>query len=237
MSDIGGAPSHAAPHTAPHATRHAAPHAPTRGRDRLPVVLWLVAGLAIGASTWLGAAALHPDAANRLQIVNRWLVRVGLPFFLAAFVASPLARLRPSAYARRLVRERRGIGVAWAMIHLTHATAVLVLFRADAESIPPAVVLIVGGAGFALTAAMAVTSNDASQRMLGRGWGRLHRTGIWYLAFIYAYTYLGRVLEAPTAWPMIALSMLLAIAGLRAVAWQRRRRRRAPAVASAAEAR
>jgi DMSO/TMAO reductase YedYZ heme-binding membrane subunit len=84
---------------------------------------------------------------------------------------------------------------------------------------------------------MAATSNDASQRLLGRGWGRLHRTGIWYLAFIYAYTYLGRVREAPAVWPALALATMLAIAALRAVAWQRKRRTRALAPSGPAPAR
>jgi len=200
---------------------------PGARRDRLPPALWLGAGLAIGASVWLGIATAQPPGPEVLPMVNRWLVRAGLPFFCLAFAAAPLARLRPSAATRRLVRERRGLGLCWAMIHLTHAAAIMSMWRGDAGTVPPAFVVAFGGTGFVLTAAMAATSSDAAQRALGRGWGRLHRTGIWYLMFIYAYSYLGRVLEAPTPWAALALALMLGLVGLRAVAWWGRRRGRA----------
>ena len=66
---------------------------------------------------------------------------------------------------------------------------------------------------------------DATE-LLDRGWGRLHRTGIWYLMFIYAYTYLGRVLEAAAPWPVFALTLMLALVGLRFGVWWSRRRAR-----------
>jgi len=192
--------------------------------DRWPPAAWLVAGLAIGAATWGGIAATQPAGPELLPTVNRWLVRVGLPFFCLAFAAGPLVRVHRSAFTTRLLRERRGLGLAWAMIHLTHAVAVLALFDANAENVPPAFVLAFGGTGFALTAAMAATSSDAAQRALGRGWGRLHRTGLWYLMFIYFYTYLGRVLEAPSPWFVAVFAFLSGLVGLRAGLWLRRRK-------------
>ncbi len=193
-------------------------------RDRLPPALWLAAGVAIGASVWLGIVTTQPAEPDVMGMVNRWLVRAGLPFFCLAFAASSLARLWPSPFTRRLLRERRGLGLAFAMIHLTHAAAVMSTWPGAAENVPPAFVIAFGGTGFALTAAMAATSSDAAQRALGRGWGRLHRTGIWYLMFLYAYTYLGRVLEDAAPWPVFALALMLGLVGLRFGVWWRRRR-------------
>lgn len=205
----------------------------THRPERWPPAAWLAVGVLIGAATWGGIAATQPAGAELLPTVNRWLVRVSLPFFLVAFAATPIARLRPSALARRAVRERRGLGLAWAAIHLTHAVAILAMFEADAENVPPPTVLIFGGAGFALTLAMALTSNDASQRALGRGWRRLHRTGLWYLVFIYVLTYYGRVTESATPWFVFALSALVGISGLRAFVWWRRRSKPGPTAAAA----
>jgi len=201
-----------------------------RGDRRWPPSAWLILGLAAGMATWLGIVATQPPGDDVLPTVNRWLVRLGYPLFLAAFVATPALRLWPGAFTRRLVRERRGIGLAWAMIHLTHATAVLAAFEARGESMTPTVENVVGGFGFVLTAAMAATSNDAAMRRLGRGWRRLHGTGLWYLAFIYALSYGGRVAAQGEPWPVLAFSLITVGAALRArVAW----RGRAPVAAPA----
>jgi DMSO/TMAO reductase YedYZ heme-binding membrane subunit len=38
---------------------------------------------------------------------------------------------------------------------------------------------------------MAATSTDGAQRRLGRAWGTLHTVGIYYLWFIFLFTYMG----------------------------------------------
>ncbi len=196
-----------------------------RPRGRWPVGGWLVAGLAIGVAVWVGIAQATPQGVDPLPVVNRWLVRAGLPFFVLLFAAGPIARLRATPWTRRLVRERRGVGLCWAMIHLTHAAAIMASWGGEGGELPDAVTLVVGGFGFVLTALLAATSNDASQRALGRRWVRLHRTGIWYLMFIYVVSYAGNVAEQPTAWKTIALALMLGLVGLRAAAWWLRRRR------------
>jgi DMSO/TMAO reductase YedYZ heme-binding membrane subunit len=192
-------------------------------RDRFPPLGWLALGVCVGATVWLGIARSMPAGPDVLPTVNRWLVRVGLPLFFAAFAASSLARLWPSPFTRRLVRERRGLGVAWAAIHLTHALAILSTWRGEGGEVPPLRDVAIGGLGFAFTFAMLVTSTDAAQRALGRGWSRLHRTGIWLLAFIYAASYAGNLASEPTLWKAIALGTLLGLVALRFVAWRRGR--------------
>ena len=185
---------------------------------RLSSTLWLGLGLVIAAAVWLGVALTHSPGADSLHFLNRWLVRVSLPFFMLAFSASSWARLWPSPFTRRLLRERRGFGLAWAAIHLTHAAAILVLFESTDET-RDALTLVAGGFGFVLTLAMALTSTDAAVRRLGsQNWQLLHRFGIRYLMFIYLFTYAGAVAEGGSAWKVVALSLLLALVGLRIAA-------------------
>ena len=199
------------------------PSASAPGRDRWPPALWLAGGVVVGAGVWLGIAATQPADAELLPTVNRWLVRAGLPLFWLAFGASSFARLWPGPFTRRLVRERRGIGIAWATIHLTHALAIMASWRGEEGGVPAFGEVAIGGLGFVFTAAMLLTSSDAAQRALGRGWSRLHRTGIWYLAFIYTASYSGNLAEEPTPWKAIALATMLGLVGLRFVAWRRGR--------------
>jgi len=192
---------------------------------RLHPGIWLGLGLMLAAATWIAVSLGDARGLKALHLLNRSLVRVSLPFFVLAFSASSLARLWPSPFTRRLLRERRGFGLAWAAIHLTHAAAIVTLWGSGGE-LPDRVTAVFGGLGFVLTLAMALTSSDAAVRWLGaRSWKRLHTFGIRYLMFIYLFSYGGRVAEgADTAWPAIALGTLLALVALRIAAGLRTRR-------------
>ena len=203
--------------------------APKSSQARLSPTIWLGIGCLLAAGLWLGIAAVQPKGAESLQLLNRWLVRFGLPFFVLAFSASSLARLWPSPFTKRLLRERRGFGLAYAAIHLTHAAAIVVLWSAT-DMGPEMPAVAVGGLGFVLTLAMALTSTDAAvKRMGGRNWRRLHTFGIRYLMFIYLVSYGGGAAEG-NPWKIVAFALLLGLVGLRVAAgWKGRMARRAPA--------
>src|SRR5262249_1081223 len=85
----------------------------------------------------------------------------------------------------------------------------------------PMVTKVFGGLGFVLLAAMAATSNDASQRALGRGWNVLHLAGVYVLWVDFIFTYMGTATRSP-----FHAVMTLAFAGafvVRALAWSSRR--------------
>ena len=192
---------------------------------RLNPTIWLGLGCLLAASIWLFVAVQHPRGADSLHFLNRWLVRFSLPFFMLAFSASSWARLWPSPGTKRLLRERRGFGLAWAALQLTHAVAILVLFEATDES-RDGVTLAFGGFGFVLTLAMALTSSDAAVRRMGaRNWQRLHRFGIRYLMFIYLFTYGGAAAAGEGVWPVVALVGLLGLVGLRVASGLKMRRK------------
>jgi sulfoxide reductase heme-binding subunit YedZ len=185
---------------------------------RLHPAVWIAFAGSLSAITWIWVDMTQPPGEDALHLLNRSLVRVGLPFFIAAFCASSLALLRPNDVTRRLLRERRGIGLAWATVHLTHAAAILRLISIEQAPFVPDVGFAGGTIGFLFTIAMVATSNDASQRRMGQAWGRLHRYGIRYLMFIYVFSYVGRVASGPEVWPRIAMAILLAAIGLRVAA-------------------
>lgn len=97
---------------------------------------------------------------------------------IATLAVTPLRLVFPGRrWTAWLARQRRYLGVAtfgYAAFHL----AVYLVRKAD-----PALIageglkleLLTGWIAFALIAALAATSNDASVRWLGRGWGTLHK--------------------------------------------------------------
>ena len=78
---------------------------------------------------------------------------------------------------------------------------------------------------------MALTSNNASQRRLGRTWHRLHLVGMHYVWFIFAFTYYGRLAggregatEDLSQVGAIGFTMCLAALAIRTAAFWRSKR-------------
>jgi DMSO/TMAO reductase YedYZ heme-binding membrane subunit len=112
--------------------------------------------------------------------------------FLPAFAASALRRLRPAPLTQWLVANRRYLGLSVAASHFWHLIAIVAFVRLYSGDNPvPRVTVVFGGAGFVFLALMAATSNDASQRALGRAWGWLHRVGLYVVWLDFIFTYMG----------------------------------------------
>ena len=145
--------------------------------------------------------------------------------FLPAFAASALRRLRPSPVTNWLVRNRRFLGLSVAASHFWHLVAIVAFVRLYSSGQPvPQITLVFGSAGFVFLALMAATSNDASQRALGRAWDWLHKIGLYIVWLDFIFTYMGTA----TVVPFHAV-MTLSFAGawvLRILAYADERRRR-----------
>ncbi|HPG24261.1 MAG: hypothetical protein H6748_11405 [Spirochaetaceae bacterium] len=171
-----------------------------------------VAGLVAGTLALNGLGELGWRTATRLS------ARLAFPFFLTAFVASPLARLWPTDWSRGLRRRRRSIGVAYATLQTGHALVILQLARLDDTTLGLGVETVIGGLGIALAIAMGLSSNDAAVRALGgRRWIALHRTGMVVIFLIYLSSYGGRFAADPAAW-WPGFGALVAALGLRGAA-------------------
>lgn len=180
-------------------------------------------GISLAVSLVVALATLLLNGNGELgwRAVTRLTAQVAFPLFLAAFLASSLARLWPGPRTRALLARRRALGLAFATAQTVHGIAILLLARFHAgtsESVlAPDPALYGGALGFVLMFAMAATSNDAAQRRLGGpAWRALHRSGQIVLFVIYCVTYGGRVANDAAYWPGAAL--LVAAAGLRIAA-------------------
>ncbi len=114
-----------------------------------------------------------------------------------------------------------------AVSHLIHGCAIVSLFTAFPGAYQTnAITLAGGGLGFVFIALMAATSSDAAFQKLGRArWTLLHRTGIWYLWFIFAFTF---VPDPSRGWDALHagfVSAFVAAPLVRAAAWMKTRRR------------
>ena len=113
-------------------------------------------------------------AMDMLQPTGEWSAR----FMIAAMLLSPLlSLLGPRIWLTWLIQRRRALGVAafaYAVLHLVF----YVIDMGNLDDILAeflALGIWTGWAAMLLFVPLAVTSNDASMRMLKKGWKRLQR--------------------------------------------------------------
>jgi sulfoxide reductase heme-binding subunit YedZ len=184
---------------------------------RTPVIVGLAAAgcLAIGLANSALQGGWDVDGALAgSRITSRW----AFVFFIAAFSASSLAKLWPGGWRTALLRRRRGVGLSFAASHFVHAgfflTAIFV-FGAERSLIT----FIFGGLAYLFIAAMAATSNDASVKTLGpRRWKLLHQVGGWYIVFIFANSYVGRLVGDKPLLGAFGTGLIVLAVGLRIAA-------------------
>lgn len=166
---------------------------------------------------------LHPDVEG-LRLVIRATARTSLVLFALAFSAAAMAQLAPSEATRWQRRNRRYLGVSFAVSHLIHLAALIVLARTDNQlfwALTTPANIVLAGAAYLFMAAMTVTSFDRTAAWLGsRRWRLLHLVGGWYIWVSFAVAVGKRVPQGPVYWAMMAL--LVAVAVVRLVAMSRR---------------
>jgi sulfoxide reductase heme-binding subunit YedZ len=182
-------------------------------------------------AVWL--ASMRGFEVEGVRMVIRYTARTSLLLFCLAFSASALHRLWPGAFTRWQLRNRRYLGLSFAVSHLIHAVAIVCfavmappLFR---EATSPAS-FIFGGIGYAFIIAMAATSCDATAHAIGpRAWRILHTSGVYYLWVQFMISFGMRIPTMPNyVW---LLAPLLAVMALRIVAALQARRIRTPSAA------
>ena len=148
----------------------------------------------------------------------RATARTSLVLFALAFSAAALVQLVPSEATRWQRRNRRYLGVSFAVSHAIHLAALIALARTDnalfwALTTPATIVL--AGTAYLFIAAMTATSFDRTAAWLGaRRWRLLHLVGGWYIWMSFAVAVGKRVPQGPVYWAMTALVIAVAVARL-----------------------
>jgi methionine sulfoxide reductase heme-binding subunit len=148
--------------------------------------------LGLSASALVASAVLKAQEGEFWHFATRWTARAAFVMLLLVFVSRPL-RLPWVSLARR------HWGLGFAVCHGIHLVCITV-YTLQAHLEYGAATLIGGGLGFVFTALLALTSSDAWQRRLGRAWGRLHLTGLYYLWLIFTLNYVGRLSDPEGFW-------------------------------------
>jgi DMSO/TMAO reductase YedYZ heme-binding membrane subunit len=162
------------------------------------------------------------------RLVLRATARLSFVYFILAFVASPLVRLRPGPVSGWLVRHRRAFGVAFGASMTVHVGCILRLYALYAPERPPMVTdadFLIGIPGLVLVGLMTVTSLVALRRRLAPVQRRrLHTVGIYAVWSIFFLCLIDSVGRKETAHPVLGyyvfVGVLLSAMALRLVAWR-----------------
>lgn len=151
--------------------------------------------VAIGGAGALAAITLailvHGSGTEGWSAATRWTARWALIPFALVFASRGLLP-RARGWFRELLRNRRGLGLAFALAHVIHAACFVTYFAVSGER-PALITLLGGGLAYVFILAMALTSTNAAQRAMGAWWKHLHRWGLWYVFLIFAQSYAGRL--------------------------------------------
>jgi methionine sulfoxide reductase heme-binding subunit len=190
---------------------------------------WLTGVLSFALATMaLVFLGIHMGDADGLRLVIRSTARTSLALFVLAFSAAAMAELAPNDWTRWQRRNRRYLGVSFAVSHFIHLAVLIALARLDQElfwKLTTVANIFLAGAAYVFLAAMTATSFDGAVAWLGgRNWRRLHLIGGWYIWISFAVAIGKRLPQGPLYWAMMAL--LLASGIVRLIAMARRNRRR-----------
>lgn len=180
-----------------------------------PIVGW--ATLAVTAIVAVILAAVGTDDAG-LGMAIRATARTSVMLFTLAFTASALRRRWPSPATAWLLRNRRQLGVSYAVSQLIHLLLIFTVAGWTVHgfvTVRPTITLVGGGLAYVFVALMTLTSFDRTAAWLGpRRWRQLHVTGAYYNWFIFAQSFFRMVTKSPIYWPFVAL-----VAGGMVVRW------------------
>ena len=170
----------------------------------------------------------HGGNVEGVRLAIRATARTSLVLFALAFTAGALVELLPSEATRWQRRNRRYLGVSFAVSHFIHLGAIVALATLDRElfwKLTNVTTIVLAGTAYLFIAAMAATSFDRSAAWLGpRKWRLLHLIGGWYIWISFAVAVGKRVPLDSFYWPMAVL--VLAVAAVRLLAMTTRNRRR-----------
>ncbi len=145
--------------------------------------------------------------------------------FLLVFIARPLRQLLNSPMTAKLLKNRRYVGIAMAGSHTVHLILIVWFFTSVSESGPTPQVLVFGGVGYVLLYLMLFTSFDRPAAAIGpAAWRRLHKTGLYWIGGVFAFTFVPKFLTQPDNLTYQASTLLIfAAVGIRVAAHLRRK--------------
>jgi DMSO/TMAO reductase YedYZ heme-binding membrane subunit len=163
----------------------------------------------VGMLVYLQAAGY---SAESLIYLLRLTARLAFIAFFVVFIARPLRDLVKTDLTRKILANRRQIGLVTGTLMCVHLGLIAYRFGSSPE-INLEASAIFGGIAYAMIIVMIITSFDAMVRALGpANWRRLHKAGIYIVAIPFVSTLLPGTREQLFETGYIGFTLLIAVA-------------------------
>jgi methionine sulfoxide reductase heme-binding subunit len=185
---------------------------------------WPLLGVLSLALAAMAAALLliHHFDVDGVRMTIRATAPTSLILFALAFSASALVALWPSGWTCWQRRNRRFLGLAFAVSHGLHAAAIVAFATLGPvmfHQLSNRATFVTGGIAYGFILAMALTSFERSAAWLGpRAWRALHWIGGYYIWLSFVVTNSKRI--GMSAGYTVPVALMLAILILRLIAWR-----------------
>jgi len=138
-----------------------------------------------------------------LRWIIRWSIKIDVLCFFIAFGASGFHQLMQNSFSFWLYMNRKYFGISFAILHLIHLLALIVLQYSFHPVFEQAATfsLLAGGLAYVFTILMLLTSFERFAKMISRkSWKLLHKVGAYWIMVVFFTSYLKRVLSGEVSY-------------------------------------
>lgn len=184
------------------------------------IVGWLGLAIALMVMVILAVQGWNEPG---IRVAIRATARTSCVIFLLAFIASALRKFWVNKYSLWLVRNRRFLGLSFAVSHAVHAVTIISLLVITAGRDFNYMAYNFGGhLGYIFIIGMTITSFNPTRAWMGeRNWHILHGVGMYYLWIAFIVTFSDSLALSPIY--TIFIGLLVIAMGLRLVSLTKRR--------------
>jgi methionine sulfoxide reductase heme-binding subunit len=154
-------------------------------------------------------AIVHGIDESSMRIAIRSTARISVVLFISTFIATAVRKFYPGKMSNWLLKNRRYLGISFAISHFFHALAIIGLATIVTNSVHAD-----SGAtlGYIFIGLMTLTSFDRPARLLGyRSWKILHGTGSYYLWIAFVVAFSKRITSNPGFYAPITVLLIMAL--------------------------
>lgn len=180
-------------------------------------ILYTVIGLFITSTILVFMLAGWSEDVLRLPI--RASARIAVVLFCLAFGASSLKKYFPNSYTQWALKNRKYLGVCFAVMHLIHLAGLVILQQTFHPVFDQAatISLVGGGLAYFFVVIMLWTSFSKFKNLLpGKSWIMVHTIGGYWIWFIFIRSY-GRSVLRGEYFLLPILLLLVAVFVLRKI--------------------